>query len=52
MKKVVVLLEIEFVEEVEEKYVYRIWNKIDVFRILEYDDKVEKYDYVVLSEVK
>lgn len=52
MKEVVVLIEIEFVDEVDDNYVYRKLNEIDIDDVLENDDKVKKFDYIVLKKIK
>ena len=38
-------------DEVDVKYVYRKLNMIDVDNVLENDDKVKRFDVIVLSEI-
>lgn len=52
MREVTIILRIKFVDEVDDNYVYRVFHRIDVDDVLENDDKVVEFDYVVLDKIK
>ena len=51
MKRVIIVLDIDFVDDIDVEDVYSIWNKIDVDDVLENEKKVGLYEYVVLIDV-